>query len=314
MITPRVELISHETILSLNLPLNGIYRLVEEGFRLHGAGLFENPPKQGVHTRQKAFMHVMPAYLPSLDIAGMKLVSVYPDNPEIGLDTTTGMIAMLDPNNGLISAQLDARWITNVRTAMVSMVTIKYLHVSDGNPIIGIIGATGASGMAHIESISEVFPGSRILINSRSQERCDLLIERYKDLNCEIVAVMNPEEMARQCDVLIICASRNMNPLGSHKWLHQGQTICNVNNIGWENDILSHVDLVSCDDWNQLNDFTNGVGSHYKNLRCDFELGAVITQKSQGRTSQDQIVFALNYGLALFDILVANWVLKMIRN
>ena len=52
-----------------------IVAALEEMFREKGQGNVEMPPKPGIHTRPDAFIHAMPAYIPSLEAAGMKWVS-----------------------------------------------------------------------------------------------------------------------------------------------------------------------------------------------------------------------------------------------
>jgi alanine dehydrogenase len=49
--------------------------LVERTYLAMAAGRVELPPKPGVHPREDAFIHAMPAYLVDDDVAGMKWVS-----------------------------------------------------------------------------------------------------------------------------------------------------------------------------------------------------------------------------------------------
>ena len=136
--------VSGQDIAAARFPRHDVYDLVLEGFFLHSRGEYEMPPKQGVHTRARSFMHAMPAYLPTKNLAGTKLVSVYPDNAERGLDATTGIIVMMDPETGIVCDIVDAGWVTSTRTAMVSMVDAKFL--AKDNPVFGIVGATGRCG------------------------------------------------------------------------------------------------------------------------------------------------------------------------
>jgi len=306
----QYRLVSAEQIAAAGLPLQDVYDLVIEGFKLHASGEYECPPKQGVHTRPDAFMHAMPAYLPTKDLAGSKLVSVYPDNPAKGLAATTGLIMMMDPDTGVITDILDAQWVTNARTAMVSMVTAE--HLAKSNPVFGLVGATGACGQAHIEAIATIFPGSRVLINSRSQERCEAVVSDYLNEPCELVVTMDQEALVKECDVLIVCTSRLSQPIFQFDWLHAGQSVLNVHAGAWPGEITEQIDRVSCDDRAQVLDPTNGLVGSYPALDPDFELGAVVAGEHPGRESPDHIIFSFNYGLALFDLLVADRILAVI--
>ena len=192
------RILTDQEIAAASLPLRDVYDLVVEGFRLHGRGEFECPPKVGIHTQPGAFMHAMPAYLPTRHLAGTKLVSVYPDNPARGLPSLGGLILMMDPETGMVTDQVDAAWVTKVRTAMVSMVDARWLGNPD--PVFGVVGATGVTGRAHLDAIATVFPGSRVLVGSRSPDRLRSLLADYAAAPIEIVAAPSDEAIVRESD------------------------------------------------------------------------------------------------------------------
>ena len=94
--------------------------IVEDAIREHGLGETENPPKPGIHPR-KAFIHAMPAYIPSQEAAGMKWISGYPGNQAKGLPYITGLMILNDPETGIPTAFMIpsrgslAGWIENGR-------------------------------------------------------------------------------------------------------------------------------------------------------------------------------------------------------
>ena len=55
--------------------------LVDRTYRAMARGRVEMPPKIGVHSREDAFAHAMPAYLRDEDIVALKWVSGFPANP-----------------------------------------------------------------------------------------------------------------------------------------------------------------------------------------------------------------------------------------
>lgn len=198
-----MRVITAAEIAEARLPLQPVYDLVLEGFDLVARGEVECPPKLGIHPRPGAFTHVMAAYVPTKDLAGTKVVSVYPDNLSKGLDATHGMILMQSPETGTPTHLVDAVWITNARTAMVSMVDVKYL--ANPEPSFGIVGATGAMGRAHIHAIATVFPGSRVHVGSRSRSRLDALLADCAALPCELIPTDSDEAIVRESDVVIVC-------------------------------------------------------------------------------------------------------------
>ncbi len=302
--------VSDQQIASARLPLLDVYDLVVEGFGLHGRGEFELPPKQGVHPRSGALMHAMPVYLPTKDLVGTKLISVFPDNVAKGIPAAAGIITMMNPDTGVVTGIVDAAWITNMRTAMVSMVDTKYLANPD--PVFGIVGATGGCGRAHVEAIAEIFPGSQVIVNSRSREKCEELVAEYESLPIDLVIQMDQEAVVKESDVLIGSTSTLSAPIYKTEWLHPGLNVLNVHTQGWPADITDHVDLVSCDNRGQIVDINNGLTGTYPGLDPDFELGEVVVGTHLGRENAQQTIFSFNYGLATFDVLVADYVLKVL--
>jgi ornithine cyclodeaminase/alanine dehydrogenase len=68
------------------------------------------PPKPGIHTQPDAFIHAMPAYIPSLGAAGLKWISGYPGNQAKGLPYITGLLILNDPDTGVPSNRI-APWV-----------------------------------------------------------------------------------------------------------------------------------------------------------------------------------------------------------
>jgi len=300
--------VSESQIAEAGLPLQPVFDLVVEGFELWGRGEVECPPKVGIHPRPGAFTHAMPAYLPTKDLAGTKVISVYPENGALGLASTSGLILMLDPGTGLPTAVLDAGWVTSMRTAMVSMVDARFLANPD--PVFGIVGATGVTGRAHLEAIATIFPGSRVLVGSRSPERLAALVHDCADYPGEVVPTADDEAIVRGSDVVIICTAHLPRPILRSDWLRPGHNVLNVHSRAWPADVLASVDRVSCDDRRPITHPEHGLLAVYPGLDPDIELGDVVVGRAPGRQSADQVIFSLNYGLAIFDVLIADFVLR----
>ena len=66
--------LSRADVEAVDVPMERIISAVEAMFREKGEGRLEMPPKPGVHPRPDSFIHAMPAYIPSLNSAGMKLL------------------------------------------------------------------------------------------------------------------------------------------------------------------------------------------------------------------------------------------------
>ncbi len=95
---------------TVDLSMPVIIEAVERMFREKGEGRVEMPPKPGIHTQPDAFIHAMPAYIPSLGAAGLKWISGYPGNQAKGLPYITGLLILNDPDTGVPSNRI-APWV-----------------------------------------------------------------------------------------------------------------------------------------------------------------------------------------------------------
>jgi len=120
----------------------------------------ELPPKLGIHPRPDAFTHAMPAYLMDRDVAAIKWVSAYPQNPARGLPYISGLIIVNDPDTGLPALIMDAGAITATRTAVGSGVSIHHLAHQGWNTV-AILGF-GEQGRNHARVVSALNPDAEI--------------------------------------------------------------------------------------------------------------------------------------------------------
>ena len=77
--------LSRADVEATQLSMLEIIQALESMFLEKGHARVEMPPKPGIHPRPDAFIHAMPAYIPSLEAAGLKWVSGYPSNQSKGL-------------------------------------------------------------------------------------------------------------------------------------------------------------------------------------------------------------------------------------
>src|SRR5512146_2046954 len=88
--------LSQADVATLGITMAEIIAALELMFREKGESRVEMPAKVGVHTMPDAFLHAMPAYLPSQKAVGMKWVGGYPDNRHRQLPYITGLLILND--------------------------------------------------------------------------------------------------------------------------------------------------------------------------------------------------------------------------
>src|SRR6202045_3240311 len=90
------------------------------------AGKVTQPVRSGITVDPPGgFFGMMPARTP--DGLGIKLVTFYPTNAKLGIQTHMAMIFLVDPETGAPLAVMDGRLITEMRTAAVSAAATKLL-------------------------------------------------------------------------------------------------------------------------------------------------------------------------------------------
>lgn len=308
----RVEMIylSQEDILDMGIPIREVTPLIEQGLREHGLGQVENPPKPGIHARSDSFIHAMPAYYRKLGIGGLKWVSGYPSNRDLGLPQILGIMITNDMKTGVPTAIMDCRWITAVRTAAVSAVTAKYC-AADGTETLGVIGC-GVQGRMTLSALKEVIP---TLKKAKAYDINPEAAKRYKDLekqvSVEVFPVKSVEEAAKGSDIILTATQRLSQPLVKNEWFKPGCLGMGLEaSRAWYGEAILKADKFVTDSWDQTTHF-HEQGAFPEGLpKLYAELGEIVAGKKKGRESQAERILAINIGLALEDVIVADLVYK----
>jgi ornithine cyclodeaminase/alanine dehydrogenase len=312
----RIEIVflSESDILELGLGMAEVIDLVEQGLTEHGRGRVENPPKPGIHATPTSFIHAMPAYFKDLNIGGIKWVSGYPDNRVIGLPQIIGTVILNDMKTGSPVCMMDGTWITAARTAAVSAITAKYCGRKDSK-VLGVIGA-GVQGRYHLIALKEILPG---LEKVKIMDIDPHAAERYRDelgpkAGVQIVICNDVESVARRSDIIVTATQRLAKPLVKNEWFDRGSLGIGLEaSRAWYGDAILKADKFVTDDWEQTKHFKkqgafpDGLPELYA------ELGTIVCGKKPGREKEDERILAINIGLALEDIIVANHIYQIAK-
>ena len=109
------------------------------------------------------------------DVAGVKLVTVQPDNPARGLPIIRGSYLLFDMRTGATVAMFDGAALTTLRTPAVSALATDVLARTDARTI-GVLG-TGPQAAAHVHAVACVRPAARtVVVAGRTPERVDAVV------------------------------------------------------------------------------------------------------------------------------------------
>ncbi|MBP2145018.1 alanine dehydrogenase [Methanofollis sp. W23] len=202
-------------------PLATINQAIERGFREHGEGRVQMPAKVYVYF-EKGDFRTMPASLPGLGIAGVKIVNVHPENPMIGLPTVMALTVILDPETGVPEAVLNATLLTDLRTGAAGAVAAKYL-APKRSVTLGVIGS-GRQAVAQVNAIAEVVEIEEMRVWSRTPTNAERFGAFFDAISCTWGSI------ERACDAdLVVTTTPSRRPLVRTEWIHEGT---HINAIG----------------------------------------------------------------------------------
>ena len=279
---------------------------LEGMFQEKGSGRTEMPPKPGIHTRPDAFIHAMPAYIPSLESAGIKWVAGYPDNQRKGLPYISGLLLLNDPETGVPMAIMDCTWITAKRTGAATAVAAKYLARPESTSV-GIV-ACGVQGRSNLEALTCLFRIKKVKAYDLYRE----IAERYatemsKALNLDIEPVKRLPEAIKGLDLVVTSGPilKHPKPLIEPGWLAEGAFASPVDfDSYWKGEALQQINKLATDDLMQMRYYREE--GYFKGIPEPYaDLGEIVAGLKPGREAPGERTMSMNLGLALDDMATA---------
>jgi len=218
---PNGRFMQYFTDTDMGLDIGKVNLAVEAAFADHGRGLVQMPPKVYV-TLPAGDFRTMPAYIPSLSIAGVKIVNVHPENPAKGLPTVMALTIILDIPTGQPKAIINATKLTDMRTGAAGAVAGKYLSPKK-EIVLGVVG-TGRQAEAQVMAISRELKIREIRVWGRSPEHIRKFADRFIEYPCHSL----PIEKVCDCD-LLVTTTPSRSPIVRSEWIHEGT---HINAIG----------------------------------------------------------------------------------
>lgn len=101
--------------------------------------------------------------------AGVKIATVAPENPAVGLPRIQGLYLLLDGETLTPLAMLDGADLTTLRTAAVSALAVDLLAVEEVDRLV--VFGTGPQARGHIAAIRAVRPVAEVIVVGRDPSR-----------------------------------------------------------------------------------------------------------------------------------------------
>lgn len=306
MTAGSVLYLSRKDVEATELPMIEIIQALESMFREKGNGKVEMPPKPGIHPRPDAFIHAMPAYIPSMEAAGIKWVAGYPGNQAKGLPYISGLLILNDPDTGVPLAIMDCTWITAQRTGAATAVAAKYLARAE-SASVGIV-ACGVQGRSNLEALACLFKIQKVKAYDHHREAAVRYArEMEQQLHLDIEPVKTLPEAVKGLDIVVTSGPilKHPTPAIEAGWLAPGSFASPVDfDSYWQGAALREFDKLATDDASQMR-FYRGEGYFRETPEPYADLGEIVAGKKPGRESASERTVSINLGLALDDMATA---------
>ena len=309
--SPSTLLINQEQVKSL-LDMPTVLKIVEQVYRSHGVGRVIMPTKITLDLGEgrpwppyKGFMNAMPAYLGDVDVAGIKWAGGFKDNSKVGLPYLSGMILLINPQNGAFIAVMDGIYITAVRTGAASAVCAKVLARRDAS-VLGIIGA-GVQGRMHLRAFQQVFQLKEVRIFDINEKAVEAYREEMTaELGLNILPKKSYQDVVDGADI-VCTVTIGDEPMVRQKWLRKGSLVISAGSYQeLEPEVVLSADKIVVDHWGQASHRgelaklveTGKLGE--KDIHA--EIGEILVGKKKGRERDDETILAVPIGLGSLDI------------
>lgn len=151
---------------------------------------------------------------------GVKLITVSPSNAKKSIAPIQGIYYLFDVETGQPKAVMDAKSLTNLRTAAASVLAAKYLAVPDPRTLL-VIG-TGQLSPYVITSYCSWFQIETVLLYGRNLKRTQAVSQFVTEQGIPCQTVVDLADAVRTADI-VSCVTSSTHPLIIGEWLQEGQ-------------------------------------------------------------------------------------------
>ena len=258
----------------------------------------------------------MPGLAEAADALGVKIVSVYPDNPARNLPAVAATMVLLDTETGMVKGLMDGTELTRMRTGALSGAATDLLARKDAKVFL-LIG-TGGQAMRQLEAVLAVRGIETAYIFNRKQEKAEAFVASAKDelasYGATLVPVSDLDPVIGEADIITTVTTAK-SPVFDGKKVKPG---CHINGVGAYTpdmielapEIVVRADKIFVD---TVDGVLNEAGDIMKPIKDGLvtrekianEIGDVILEKLPGRERDDEITLFKTTGSAVYDVVVA---------
>lgn len=263
---------------------------------------------------QKGQSLFMPAHIKGKDIVGIKIVSVFPDNPKLGKPSVPAQVMMLDPLTGEVCAILEGTFVTQLRTGAVQGAATDLLARKNARRAV-LIG-TGGQAVSQLEAMLTVRDLTDIAIydidEQKAKQFTEAMKKHFSHFSANLYFSQNFDEDIGQADIItsvttskVVTFNGDIVKPGTH-----------INGVGAytpemheiPSNIVEKADIRVLDTkegvFAEAGDIIDPINQKRVSKNDFFELGELVTDSQKCRQNDEQITLFKTVGTAVLDVYV----------
>ncbi|SPT64021.1 MULTISPECIES: ornithine cyclodeaminase family protein [Actinomadura] len=284
------------------------------------------PARVVASTPQGNWMRVLPALPGGGDHFGLKVMG----GRRAGHGrpyTAQYLVVLFDKVSGAISAFVDARAVTGIRTAATSALAARRLtrrHTAAGEVLpLGVLG-TGLEARMHVRALTAVLGVGTVTVFSTTESRRRAFADEMgAELGLPIRAAASAEEAVRDAELVVAAArSHDERPIVSAADLNRCRTLVSIGSTvpsqrEIDVDLIERSDLIVCD---VVDEATSEAGDFLAAARAGIPfdtkvhaLSALVGGELDSRAAEADLAIFKSVGSGLQDVAIASLALARAR-
>ena len=304
----RSYVISNSQVKRHMTPMD-VIEIVEQSWKWYGEGQIIMPSKVTTDMTPAGvpgWFNSMPSYIAPLQVAGIKLVGGYAENPKHGKPYIKANLMLTDPESGDLRAVMCGDWISDYRTGAQAAVAAKYLAAR--TDALTIIGA-GNQAFYCLDCMRRILDIKEVRVCDISAAARERFIARFPDAPFRLVSCETNEVGCRGADMIITITTANA-ALVEDPWVKPGALVMTMGSFTETSaDLVINADKLMLDHIGQGLHRGNLKEMAAKGLVTEASIGAVLPDvvcgKATGREHPDQRIVIELVGMGCLDLAVA---------
>jgi alanine dehydrogenase len=295
--------------------MDPVIRVVEEAFRSWSAGTAANDPRRRVRAPSRrtspldsrapsgGMLHLMGAADSKSGYMGCKAYATSREGAHF-------FVLLFDAANGKPLAIIEADYLGQMRTGAATGVATKHMARRDAY-MVGVIG-TGLQALTQVQAIDCIHEVCEVRVYSRDRARREDFADRLSRKVKVTVCVCDTARETVEEAGIVVTATSSSQPVFLGEWIEPGMHISAIGaNAASRRELdeaaVRRADRIVVDSLEQARIES---GELIATPRWDevIELSDVVSGKTPGRGSAEEVTLFKSNGVALEDIALAGWI------